>query len=184
MKKSVIFIVLLLSGIMFSQASAQFSFDTSTSYDSEEEVTFIVEMEDSPVLPEIKLSQETKSSAKARDAQTYRSALLRAQKRATDAISSEISSDEKSYSITFNFMGDDEFSDASLILAFYDDEGRLIHSDIKHNQSVSSGECNFTGDFDVSTADKCKLFIWRDTETIKPLDATKIFDISRYKKGA
>ena len=96
----------------------------------------------------------------------------------------EISSDEKSYSITFNFMGDDEFSDASLILAFYDDEGRLIHSDIKHNQSVSSGECNFTGDFDVSTADKCKLFIWRDTETIKPLDTTKIFDISRYKKGA
>lgn len=93
---------------------------------------------------------------------------------------SEFSADKKSYNISFELIGDEEFSGASLMLAFYDNEGRLIHTDVKHNQTVSSGEYQFTGDFDLSTADKCKLFIWNDTKTITPLDNVKIFDIKMH----
>ena len=90
---------------------------------------------------------------------------------------SEISADEASYSITFNLNGEDEFSGASLILAFYDEKGSLIHTNIMQNQSVSSSAYTFEGNFDASTADKCKLFIWNGTEKVMPLDTAKIFDV-------
>lgn len=94
---------------------------------------------------------------------------------------SEISADEESYSITFELIGEDEFSDASLMLAFYDADGILMHTDVMRNQTVSAGEYVFTGEFDASTADKCKLFIWQGTETLKPLDIVKIFDMKMYE---
>lgn len=93
---------------------------------------------------------------------------------------SEISGDEKSYNITFNLNVDDEVSGANLILAFYDENGNLMHTNIMQNQSVSTSEYNFTGDFDVSTADKCKLFIWNGAESFKPLDTVKVFDMKMY----
>ena len=92
----------------------------------------------------------------------------------------EIYTDEKYYNITFDFVGEDEFSGASLILAFYDENGNIMHTDIMQNQSVSSGVYKFEGDFDASTADKCKLFIWGSDENIKPLDTVKIFDMKMY----
>ena len=55
-----------------------------------------------------------------------------------------------------------------------------MHTDIVENQLVSSGKCKFIGDFDVSTADRCKLFIWNGTESIKPLDTVKVFDMKMY----
>lgn len=97
-----------------------------------------------------------------------------------DAYISGISSKEKAYTIAFDLACDDEFSSSSLILAFYDENGRLIHTDIMQNKSVSSGKLEFTGAFDASRADKCKLFIWYDTEDFKPLDTAKIFDMKMY----
>lgn len=91
-----------------------------------------------------------------------------------------IYSDRESYGIMFELVGDKEFTDASLILAFYDDKGRLMHTDVMHDQTVSAGNIIFTGDFDMSTADKCKLFIWDDTNTFTPLDTVKVFDMKMY----
>ena len=106
MKKSVILFVLILSFMMPFQIRAQFNFDTQSLYDGEDEVTFIVEMEDRPVLPEIKLSRETKGYANDRDVNLYRSALLQSQRMATDAISSELSDDIKpQYTYTELFNG-------------------------------------------------------------------------------
>ncbi len=93
---------------------------------------------------------------------------------------SDISSNDKSYSIKFVLTGNVEFQNASLILAFYDKKGKLIHTDTMQNQSVSSGELEFTGAFDVTEADKCKLFIWYDTKGFMPLDTAKVFDIKMY----
>ena len=72
MKKSVMLFVLILSIIVSTQVSAQYSFDPMPLYDSEDTVTFIVEMEGEPVLPELKLSAENEDSARNRNAQTYR----------------------------------------------------------------------------------------------------------------
>ena len=94
---------------------------------------------------------------------------------------SEISADEESYSITFELIGEEEFSDATLMLVFYDENGILMHTDVMRNQTVSAGEYVFSGEFDISTADKCKLFIWQGTETLKPLDIVKIFDMKMYE---
>ena len=66
------------------------------------------------------------------------------------------------------------------MLAFYDESGTLMHTDVMRNQTVDSGTCVFTGDFDVSTADKFKLFIWNGTERFKPLDTAKIFNMEMY----
>ncbi len=93
---------------------------------------------------------------------------------------SDISAKEKSYTITFELACNDEFSTVSLILAFYDEKGKLIHTDTMQDKSVSSGELEFTGAFDASTADKCKLFIWYDTKGFMPLDTAKVFDIKMY----
>ena len=87
-------------------------------------------------------------------------------------------SDKEFYGIMFDIVGDEKLSGASLILAFYDDNGRFMHADVMNDQTVSTGNLIFTGDFDISTADKCKLFIWRDSESLKPLDTVKIFDIN------
>ena len=78
-KKSVVFLVLVLSMIMSLQVSAQNFFDDKPLYDDEEIVTFIVEMEDNPVLPEFNLSPETKGIVKSGSEQKYRSALGRHQ---------------------------------------------------------------------------------------------------------
>ena len=80
----------------------------------------------------------------------------------------------------FELACNDEFSTVSLILAFYDEKGKLIHTDTMQDKSVSSGELEFTGAFDASTADKCKLFIWYDTKGFMPLDTAKVFDIKMY----
>ena len=88
-------------------------------------------------------------------------------------------SDEK-YALKFDFAGDDELSGASLIIAFYDDKGRLMHTDILNDRAVSTGSVIFKGDFDISAADKCKVFICNGTNTFSPLDTVKEFDMKMY----
>jgi hypothetical protein len=64
---------------------------------------------------------------------------------------------------------------------FYDENGRVMHMNVMENQTVTSGEYEFAGDFDVSTAYKCKLFIWEDFKTAKPLDTAKEFNMNMYE---
>ena len=92
----------------------------------------------------------------------------------------EISYGEKSYSIKLNFMGDKKHTDASLVLGFYDSKGSLIHTNIMENQTVASGEYEFTGNFDISKADICKLFILNNMGAMMPLDDVKIFDMKTH----
>ena len=60
----------------------------------------------------------------------------------------------------------------------------MMHTDVMRNQTVYAGEYVFSGEFDASTADKCKLFIWQGTETLKPLDIVKIFDMKMYEMSS
>ena len=91
----------------------------------------------------------------------------------------EFNTDEDFYTMKIELSGSDEFSNASLMLVFYDENGTTMHIDTLQKQTVSAGEYEFTGDFDILTADKCKLFIW-DAETAKPLDTAKVYDINMY----
>ena len=85
------------------------------------------------------------------------------------------------YAVIFQVDGDEVFEDASLVLAFYDDKGKLIHTNVMQNQTVSSGQIIFEGESDVTNAYECKLFIWDDTNTATPLDTAKVFDMTLYK---
>lgn len=82
--------------------------------------------------------------------------------------------------VTFDIISYKSVQSCSMMLAFYDNSGTLVHLDIKNDVNLNQGESShtFAGVADLTGAEKCRLFIWSDTETITPIDTAKDFDIS------
>lgn len=83
------------------------------------------------------------------------------------------------YSVTFDFVSYKEPVNCTLVLAFYDESGCLIHTEVAPNITVSNGASyNFSEKANIEGAKVCRLFMWEDMNNLIPVDTSKAFDIS------
>ncbi len=83
------------------------------------------------------------------------------------------------YSAEFEFISYKEAENCTLVLAFYDESGCLIHTDIAPGVTVANGsEHTFSQKANIDGAKKCRLFIWEDMKEYTPVDTSKAFSIT------
>ncbi len=83
------------------------------------------------------------------------------------------------YSVSFDFVSYKPTLNCTMILAFYASDGTLIHANAKNNANLANDSTQtFAAVTDVSNAEYCRLFIWENGNTIKPVEYSKSFDIN------
>ncbi len=83
------------------------------------------------------------------------------------------------YSAEFEFISYKEAKNCTLVLAFYDEAGCLIHAEIAPYVTIESGSSySFGQKANIDGAKKCRLFIWEDMNKYTPVDTSKAFSIA------